>query len=83
MVEKTFTVIGNAGMYARLASALVQTATQFDSDISLEFDKKVVNLKSIMGLMSLGIPKGSIVKVIISGPDEKEAIVGITEVIEK
>ncbi len=36
---------------------LVQTASKFDSDIQLEYNGKKVNLKSIMGVMSLGVGK--------------------------
>jgi phosphocarrier protein len=42
-----------------------------------------VNLKSIMGVMSLGIPKGASVKVIATGDDESQAIERINEVIIK
>ncbi|WP_143521945.1 HPr family phosphocarrier protein, partial [Pseudomonas sp. 2995-3] len=48
----------------------------------LEYNGKSVNLKSIMGVMSLGIPQGGEVKVKTEGPDAEEALQGIDEVMK-
>lgn len=83
MVEKEFTVISDTGIHARPATLLVQTASRFISDIDLEYKDKKVNLKSIMGVMSLGIGKGADIKIIIDGNDEQEALQALQEVMEK
>jgi phosphocarrier protein HPr len=83
MAEKTFIIIGKSGIQARPAANLVQTATKFDADVNLEFNRRNVNLKSIMGVMSLGISQGSKIKIITSGSDEDEAIAAITETMSK
>jgi phosphocarrier protein HPr len=83
MAEKTFTIIGKSGIRARPAATLVQIATKFDADVNLEFNRRNVNLKSIMGVMSLGISQGSKIKIITSGSDEDEAIAAITETMSK
>ncbi|MGU4858363.1 HPr family phosphocarrier protein, partial [Escherichia coli] len=54
MTAKTFTITSEAGIHARPATALVQTATKFSSDVKLEYKNKSINLKSIMAVMSLG-----------------------------
>jgi len=54
-MEKTFKVIADSGIHARPATQLVNTASKFQSDINLEYNGKTVNLKSIMGVLSLGI----------------------------
>ncbi|WP_181349631.1 phosphocarrier protein HPr [Thalassobacillus sp. CUG 92003] len=74
MEEKTFTVTSADGVHARPATVLVQNAGQFESDINLHYKEKAVNLKSIMGIMSLGIPSGVEVKITAEGKDEQEAI---------
>lgn len=79
MAEKTFKVTSESGIHARPATQLVQTAGRFDSDINLEFNGKSVNLKSIMGVMSLGIQQGAEVKVVAEGTDADEAITAIGE----
>lgn len=53
MAQKQFKVIADTGIHARPATLLVQTASKFDSEIQLEYNGKQVNLKSIMGVMSL------------------------------
>lgn len=81
MAEKTFTIIDETGIHARPATLLVQAATPFQAEADLEYNGKRVNLKSIMGVMSLGIPKGAEIKIVTSGSGENEALEAIAEVI--
>lgn len=74
MVSKTFTIIDETGIHARPATILVSAASKFNSDITLEYNGKSVNMQSIMGVMSLGIPKGATIKVSAEGSDENEAL---------
>ncbi|PSL40876.1 phosphocarrier protein [Planomicrobium soli] len=80
MVEKQFTITDQAGIHARPASALVGALSKFSSDITLEYKEKKVNLKSILGVMSLGIPSGATVTVAANGTDEEEAMARAQEV---
>ncbi|APH05517.1 phosphocarrier protein HPr [Bacillus weihaiensis] len=82
MAEKTFTVTAETGIHARPATVLVQTASKYDADVNLEYNGKTVNLKSIMGVMSLGIPQGSQIKIIAAGADADEAIKGIEDTLK-
>jgi phosphocarrier protein len=82
MAEKQFTVVADSGIHARPATTLVQAASKFDADVNLEYNGKTVNLKSIMGVMSLGIPQGSQIKIIASGGDADEAIAGIEQTLK-
>jgi phosphocarrier protein len=63
-----------AGMHARPATVVVSTASKFNSNIEIEYDGRRVNLKSIMGLMSLGIPTGGEISLFANGIDEDDAI---------
>jgi phosphocarrier protein HPr len=74
MKEKSFKVVASEGIHARPATKLVQLASKFHSDINLEYKDKKVNLKSIMGVMSLGIGQGAEIKILIEGNDEEEAL---------
>ena len=65
------------------ATMLVQTASKFDSDIQLEYNGKKVNLKSIMGVMSLGVGKDAEITIYADGSDEQDAIQAISEVLSK
>lgn len=79
MVDKTFTVTSKEGIHARPATILVKKASEYKSDISLEYNDKQVNLKSIMGVLSIGIPVNATFKIILEGVDEEEGLQGITE----
>lgn len=81
--EKTVTITDATGVHARPATVLVNKAGNFASDVTVEYNGKSVNLKSIMGVMSLGIPKGAELKFIAEGSDEQEAIDAIFAVIKQ
>jgi phosphocarrier protein HPr len=83
MVEKQFKVIDVAGLHARPSTLLVQAASKFDADVSLEYKGKSVNLKSIMGVMSLGIPKDAVIKITAKGHGEEEAIISLEDSLKK
>lgn len=83
MVEKIYTITSGAGIHARPATVLVSSVTPFTSEVMIEYKERQVNLKSIMGVMSLGIPKGANVKVTADGEDEAEVITKIDEVMQK
>lgn len=83
MKEQTFLITADTGVHARPATLLVNQAGQFESEIELIYKEQTVNLKSIMGVMSLGIPKGAQVSIAASGSDEESAIEGIKKVINE
>jgi phosphocarrier protein len=77
MEKQDFTITAETGLHARPATMLVQTAGKYSSDITLEYNGKSVNLKSIMGVMSLGVGQGAEVTITAEGDDEAEALEGI------
>ncbi|OMP66206.1 phosphocarrier protein HPr [Domibacillus epiphyticus] len=82
MSKKPFTVTADTGIHARPATLLVQTASKFSSDINLEFNGKTVNMKSIMGVMSLGIGKGAEIVISAEGSDETTALEAIESLLK-
>ncbi|HLR09503.1 MAG TPA: phosphocarrier protein HPr [Bacillota bacterium] len=83
MKEQTFTITADTGVHARPATLLVNKAGQYESDIEITYNDKSANLKSIMGVMSLGIPKGAEVKITVNGGDEEEAMEGVAGVLKE
>lgn len=79
MNKKTFEIIAENGIHARPATKLVNLAMNFQSEIMLEANGNVINLKSIMGLMSLGIYKGEVIHLTAEGEDEVEAVKELSE----
>ncbi|GBG96925.1 phosphocarrier protein HPr [Lactococcus termiticola] len=83
MASKSFHVVAETGIHARPATLLVQTASKFTSEINLEYKGKSVNLKSIMGVMSLGVGQGADVTISAEGADADEALATIGETMVK
>ncbi|MEH7081757.1 phosphocarrier protein HPr [Neobacillus drentensis] len=81
MDEKHYKIIAEQGLHARPASILVHEASKFDSAINLEYKGKSINLKSIMGVMSLGIGLGAEIKISANGHDENEALQALEELL--
>jgi phosphocarrier protein HPr len=74
MLSNTVTVKSKSGIHARPATLLVQACSKSNSEVNLIYKEKKVNLKSIMGVMSLGIPEGAEITLEVSGPDEQETM---------
>lgn len=74
MEKRNFRITAETGIHARPATLLVQAASKYNADITLEYDGKSVNLKSIMGVMSLGVGANTDVTIAADGDDETEAM---------
>lgn len=74
MLTKEVTINNQVGLHARPATFFIQKANEFRSNIWIEKDDRKVNAKSLLGVLSLGIVKGTTVKITADGSDEKEAI---------
>jgi phosphocarrier protein len=82
MVEQIITVTNRAGIHARPAALLVQTAKDFSSAIYLEKDNDRINGKSIMGIITLGAAYGTTIKIITEGEDEQAAADALVRLFE-
>lgn len=78
MQEKTVTIVNKLGLHARASSKLVQLANNFKSEITVARGSRVVNAKSIMGLMMLAASKGTEICLKIDGEDEEAAMEALT-----
>ena len=79
LIEREVLIINRAGIHARPAAKLVQTASAFCSDIFLESGGERVNGKSIMGIITLGATYQSTVKIVADGSDERAAVAALEE----
>ncbi len=75
------TLENRLGLHARAASRLVQTADVYDAEVWLEFQGKKVNAKSIMGILMLAAPFGSVLQVSASGAEAGAAIDAIRKLV--
>ncbi len=81
MQEVKVLVVDPVGLHARPATVAVNAASKFKCDVKIAFKGKTVNMKSIMGVMSLGIPTQSEVTITCNGDDEEAAIEAIQEIL--
>lgn len=82
MIEKILTVKNRAGIHARPAALIAQTANKFSCEISLEKDSNAVNAKSIMGVITMAAGYNTVLTLKADGADEKEAVDAITQLFE-
>ena len=83
MISRSVTIQNNPGLHARPATFFIQKANSYKSSIWVEKEDCRVNAKSLLGVLSLGIVKGTTITLIADGQDENEAITGLCDLIEK
>ena len=83
MQEVKVVVIDPVGLHARPATVAVNAASKFKSDVKVTFKERSVNMKSIMGVMSLGIPTQSEITISCEGEDEDTAIETIETILKE
>jgi phosphocarrier protein HPr len=81
MIEKEVSVKNSSGLHARPATLLVKKASSFKSDVSIEYNGKKANVKSLIGVLSLAVTKDAVIKVIASGDDEALAVEEIVKLV--
>ena len=74
MITRSMDVRIPQGLDPSTIALFIQIASQYESSVYVEVDNKKVNAKSLMGMMTLGIPEGGIIDVIADGDDENQAI---------
>ncbi len=82
MTTRDFVICNRLGLHARAAAQLVQTANQFESEVTLLKEEIEVNGKSIMGILLLAAPKGTEISLSVNGSDETMAMQAIAKLIE-
>ena len=82
MLSRTVTVQNQVGLHARPATFFIQKSNEFKSSIWIEKEERKVNAKSLLGVLSLGITKGTEIKIVTDGVDEEEALDALEALIE-
>ncbi len=82
VISKEVIINNQVGLHARPATFFIQKANEFKSSIWIEKDDRRVNAKSLLGVLSLGIVKGTAVNIVADGVDENEAIATLSALID-
>ncbi len=80
--SKEVKILNRAGIHARPAALIVQTASQFESKIFLEKDSEQINAKSIMGIITLGASYQTPITITAEGSDEENAVEAMAKLFE-
>jgi phosphocarrier protein len=83
MTSQNVTIQNTVGLHARPATFFVQKSNTYNKcSIWIENGERRVNAKSLLGVLSLGIKKGTTVMIIADGQDEAKAIEELTKLID-
>lgn len=82
MYSKEVTVTNSVGLHARPATFFIQKANEFKSSIWVEKGDRRINAKSLLGILSLGIIKGTDIKITADGVDEEAAVSSLINLVE-
>ena len=83
MITREVTINNQVVLHARPATFFIQKANEFNSVIWVEKDDRRVNAKSLLGVLSLGIVKGTTISIIADGPDEEQAVETLADLIDR
>ena len=82
MISRSVTIQNEVGLHARPATFFIQKANSYKCSIWVEKDDCRVNAKSLLGILSLGISKGTEITIIADGNDEADAVEGLTALVD-
>lgn len=83
MTERVVSIKNRAGIHARPAALIVQTASKFKSKVYIEKNSDRINGKSIMGIITLGAGFGVELKLIAEGEDEGDAVEALARLFDR
>lgn len=81
MIRKPIVFPGNAPLTRTLAAEVVQTASGFEARVMIQRAQKIVNAKSMLGLLSLGVEDQANMVLIAEGVDEAEAVAAVVAIL--
>lgn len=82
MVSKEIVVQNQVGLHARPATFFIQKANEFTSSIWISKEERKVNAKSLLGVLSLGVTRGTVITIIADGTDEEEAVKELEKLVQ-
>ena len=82
MISKEVVINNQVGLHARPATFFIQKANEFKSSIWVEKEERRVNAKSLLGVLSLGIVKGTTITLLADGSDQDDAIETLSKLID-
>jgi phosphocarrier protein HPr len=82
MISRAVTVTNQLGLHARAAARFVHLAAKYESQIRVGRDAKVMDGKSIMGILLLAAARGTTITISADGSDEAAAVTALCGLVE-
>ena len=82
MTSRSVTVVNALGLHARAAARFVQLAARFTAQVRVGRDGKVMDGKSIMGILLLAASRGTTITITAEGRDEADAVDALAHLVE-
>jgi phosphocarrier protein len=82
VIRREVQIRNRLGLHARAAARFVHTASRFRSRVTAGREGRVMDGKSILGILLLSASQGTLVEVVADGPDEHEAMAALVELVE-
>lgn len=82
MISRNVTINNSVGLHARPATFFIQKANSYKCSLWVEKEDCRVNAKSLLGVLSLGISKGTEITIIADGQDEADAVEGLIALVD-
>lgn len=82
MKEVKIVIQNETGLHARPAAMVVAEAGKYKSNLTIKKGDREVNIKSILGLLSIGASKGDEITLKADGEDEAQAVETISNLIK-
>ena len=83
MTSCTVTIVNPLGLHARAAARFVHTASAFAARVRVARGGREIDGKSIMGLLLLAAPFGSVITISANGADEQHAVAALCSLVER
>jgi phosphocarrier protein HPr len=81
-VSAQLTLLNTQGLHARAAATFVRALSGLNAEVQVSWEGRTVNGRSMLDLMTLGAPRGSMLDIHVSGDDAKAALEALTKVVE-
>lgn len=82
MTSREVTVVNQLGLHARAAARFVHLATRFAAQVRVTRDARVMDGKSIMGILLLAASRGTRIVISAEGADEQDAVNALAQLVE-
>ena len=82
MADITVVINNKFGIHARPAATLVKTAASYKSTVKLMFGEKIVDAKSMLGVMALGIKQGAGITFSAEGEDAQDCLQALKKLVD-